>query len=68
MKDATRSTPLDQNPKHKKPAAPDDQTGKHEGDARGREAKKLPQNRDKLGVDEEHRTPEMKRDKRGTFP
>ena len=68
MKHANRSTQPDQNPKHKKPAAPDDQTGKHEGDARGREDTKLPQNRDRLGVNEEHRTPEMERDKRGTFP
>lgn len=68
MKDANSSTQLDHQSKHKKPPAPSEQTGKHEGDARGREEEKLPENRDKLGVNEEHRTSEMERDKRGTFP
>lgn len=68
MKDANRSTQLDDQPKHKKPEPPAEQTGKHEGDARGREAQKLPENRDKLGVNEDHKSAEMERGKRGTYP
>ena len=67
MKDANRSTKLDTDGKQDTPP-PSDQTGKHEGDARGREQEKLPENRDKLGVDEEHKTPDMERGHRGTFP
>lgn len=37
------------------------------GDARGDE-EKLRQNREHLGVDDEHQTPEMKKGHRGTFP
>lgn len=29
---------------------------------------KLKENRDRLGVDEEHKTPDMKKQRRGTFP
>lgn len=68
MKDANRSTRLDDQPKHKEPAPPAEQTGKHEGDARGREAEKLPGNRDKLGVGENHKSEDMERGKRGTYP
>ncbi|HKO87352.1 MAG TPA: hypothetical protein VJU83_02430 [Burkholderiales bacterium] len=75
MKDANRSTHIDKdsgkNPGGQ-PAAP--QTGKNPGDARDTaqagdvDKTKLRENRDKLGVDEEHRTPEMEQGKRGTFP
>lgn len=65
MKDANRSTQLGDKPKHKNPPAQSEQTGKHEGDARGREAEKLPENRDKLGVNEDHKNAEMER---GTYP
>lgn len=37
------------------------------GDARG-DAQKQEQNREHLGVDEDHETPEMKKGHRGTFP
>lgn len=37
------------------------------GDARGDEEKRK-QNREHLGVDEEHKTPDMKKKHRGTFP
>lgn len=39
----------------------------HEGDAR-KNPEKLEENRQKLRVDDEHRTPEMQRGHRGTFP
>lgn len=37
------------------------------GDARG-DAAKQQQNREHLGVDEDHETPDMKKGHRGTFP
>lgn len=37
------------------------------GDARG-DDEKLRQNREHLGVNEEHKTPEMEKGKRGSFP
>lgn len=37
------------------------------GDAR-HDARKLKENRDKLGVGDDHKTPEMKKHYRGTFP
>lgn len=37
------------------------------GDARG-DDEKLRQNREHLGVNEEHKTPEMQKGNRGTFP
>ena len=32
------------------------------------EPESLPQNREQLGVDAEHKTPEMQKGRRGTFP
>lgn len=68
MKDADRRARLDDERNQKERLQQAEQTGKHEGDARGREDSELPKNRDKLRVNEEHKTPEMERDERGTFP
>lgn len=38
------------------------------GDARDNDPEKLKQNRDHLRVNEEHKTPEMDKGHRGTFP
>lgn len=71
MKDANRGTQLkEQPPKHRNQpegSTPEEQTGTHEGDARSDEAA-LRKNRAKLGVNEAHRTEEMERGRRGTFP
>ena len=74
MKDANRSTQIDKDSSKPggQPVAP--QTGKNPRDARDtREAEdvdqsKLQENRENLGVNEEHRTAEMERGKRGTYP
>lgn len=68
MKDADRRARLRDKPEDQKPRLTTGQTGKHEGDARGREETELPKNREKLRVNEEHKTPEMERNERGTFP
>jgi hypothetical protein len=47
--------------------APTDQTGKKPEDARG-EPEQQERNREDMGVDENHRTEDMNRSKRGTFP
>ena len=38
------------------------------GDARDEDPEKLQQNRDHLRVNEDHKTPEMEKGRRGTFP
>jgi len=45
-----------------------ERTGRHPNDARGREAEKLPENREQLGVNEDHKNAGMERGKRGTYP
>lgn len=47
--------------------APADQTGKKPEDARG-EPERQERNREDLGVEDNHRTEDMNRGKRGTFP
>lgn len=38
------------------------------GDDARKDPEKLKENRDKLGVGEDHQTPDMKKHRRGTFP
>jgi hypothetical protein len=72
MKDANRGTQLkEQPPKHRnQPDGPitEEESQTHEGNARDGDASTLRKNRSKLGVNEAHRTEEMERGKRGTFP
>ena len=66
-KRANHSTPLEEHTKHEKPPEPAAQTGKNERDARGDEGK-LHKNQQELGVGEDHKTEEMEKGSRGTFP
>ncbi|HZP88285.1 MAG TPA: hypothetical protein VFB54_15850 [Burkholderiales bacterium] len=47
--------------------APNDQTGKRPGDARD-EPEQQERNREEMGVNRDHKTQDMERRKRGTFP
>jgi len=47
--------------------APTDQTGKHEDDARVDPGKQR-KNREKMGVNDEHKTDDMEEGGRGSFP
>lgn len=62
--DSTGSRPAG-NPAPSKP--PQNPSAKKPGDARD-EGAQLEQNREELGVAEDHRTEAMKKGKRGTFP
>jgi hypothetical protein len=67
-KRANHSTQLNETTKHpKQQLPPAAQTGKNEADARDDE-KKLAENQRDLGVDKGHKTDEMKKRRRGTFP
>ena len=66
-KRANHSTQLDETIKHEKPPEPAAQTGKNERDARDDEGK-LHRNQKELGVGEDHKTEEMEKGSRGTFP
>lgn len=74
MSKANRSTQIDkrQDERGSQPAVP--QTGTKPGDARDlarpgdADEEKLRANRDELGVEESHRTEDMERGRRGTFP
>jgi hypothetical protein len=67
MRRANHSTPLDQETKHEKPPQPAPQTGKNPKDAR-EDASQLAENQDELGVGADHKTDDMERGHRGTFP
>ncbi|MGE5525122.1 MAG: hypothetical protein ACM3SS_15525 [Rhodospirillaceae bacterium] len=67
MKRSDGGTKLDTETKHKKPPQPAAQTGKDPRNARDDEGK-LAENQRELGVGEDHKTEEMKRGHRGTFP
>ena len=66
-KRADHSTQLDETVKHKKPPQPAAATGKNEADARQDEAK-LQRNQKDLGVEDDHKTKDMEKGGRGTFP
>ena len=68
MRTANKGTQLKGGePKHAKPPAKSPQTGKNEGNAKD-DPQELAANQAKLGVGPDHKTPAMKRGKRGTFP
>jgi hypothetical protein len=67
MKRADHGTKLDTEAKHPKPPQPAAQTGTNPQDARDDESR-LKENREDLGVGEDHKTEEMERGRRGTFP
>ena len=66
-KRANHSTQLNETAKHQKPPVPAAQTGKNEANARDDE-KKLAENQRDLGVDKGHKTDDMEKGGRGTFP
>ena len=66
-KRANHSMPLKEETKHPKPAQPAAQTGKNEADARN-DREKLTENQRNLGVDKDHKTDDMEKGGRGTFP
>ena len=74
MKRADHGTPLGGDPKHPKPPAPAQQTGHQPGDARGdgkqvgENQAAIEENREQLGVEENHKTDAMEKGRRGTFP
>jgi hypothetical protein len=67
MRRANHGTQLDEERKHEKPPEPAAQTGKNERDAREDDSK-LQKNQQELGVDDTHKTDDMKEGGRGTFP
>jgi hypothetical protein len=67
MRRANHGTQLDESAKHKKPPEPAAQTGKNDHDAREDE-RKLAENQKDLGVADDHKTEDMERGGRGTFP
>jgi hypothetical protein len=67
MKRANHSTKLTGSEKHQKGTPPAPQTGKNPHDARDDESQ-LVDNREELGVGEDHKTDDMKDKGRGTFP
>ena len=67
MKRANHGSPLKQDAKHEKPPAPAAQTGKNPKDAREDESR-LKKNQAELGVEEDHKTDDMEKGGRGTFP
>lgn len=74
MKNADSRTRLKDESTRPLKGTPTDQTGKHPRDARDEgqagdaDPNKLRENRDELGVDEEHKSEDMQRGGRGTFP
>jgi hypothetical protein len=67
MKRSEHGTKLDTDAKHPKPPQPAPQTGKNPRDARDDEGR-LQENQEELGVGEDHKTDDMERGKRGTYP
>ena len=67
MKRSDHGTKLDTETKHDKPPQPAAQTGKNPRDAREDEGK-LTENQRELGVGDDHKTDDMERGHRGTFP
>ncbi len=67
MKRSEHGTKLDTEVKHEKPPQPATQTGKNPRDAREDDSK-LAENQRELDVGEDHKTEEMERGNRGTFP
>jgi len=67
MKRADHGTKLQGSDSREKRPVASPQTGKKPGDARDEDAK-LQQNRQDLGVEEDHKTEEMEDGGRGTFP
>jgi len=68
MKRSNHSTQLDDTAKHKNPPEqPTAQTGKNEHDAR-EDNRKLGENQRDLGIGKDHKTGDMEKNKRGTFP
>ena len=66
-KRANHSTQLDEKVKHEKPPEPAAQTGKNPRDARDAETM-VHRNQKELGVGEDHKTEDMEKGGRGTFP
>lgn len=66
MKRANHGTQLQGTPKQEK-TAPAPQTGKNPHDARG-DKEKLVENQQDLGVRDDHKTEDMEKADRGTFP
>ena len=67
MKRANHGTKLEGTPKQDIPAPPTAQTGKNPNDARD-DDRKLAENQKDLGVEPDHKTEEMEKAHRGTFP
>jgi hypothetical protein len=67
MKRANHGTKLTGSPKHGNPPDPAPQTGKNPHDARDDDSQRA-QNREQLGVEEDHKTEDMDKSGRGTYP
>ena len=67
MKRANHGTKLEGTPKHQKPPEPAAQTGKNPNDAR-EDGGQLAENQKDLGVGPDHKTEDMEKGQRGTFP
>lgn len=67
MRRSNHGTRLDTEEKHEQPPQPAPQTGKNPHDAREDEAQ-LEKNQADLGVGDDHKTDDMERGHRGTFP
>jgi hypothetical protein len=67
MKRSNHGTQLDDKPKHQKPPEPAEQTGRNPHDAREDDGQ-LAENQRELGVGKDHKTEDMERGHRGTFP
>jgi hypothetical protein len=67
MKAANGSTKLSETAQRAKPGDLHNIEGKNKRDARGKPGKQE-ENQRELGVDDTHRTEDMKRGKRGSFP
>ena len=67
MRRANHGSPLKQDVKHEKPPNPAPQTGKNPRDARD-DQEQIKQNQRELGVEDDHKTDDMEKGGRGTFP
>ena len=74
MKNAEHGTRLKEDSTRAPKTSPKNQTDKHPDDARDEhqagdvDRNKIADNRDKLGVDENHKSADMRRGQRGTYP
>ncbi len=67
MKRSDHGTKLDTDVKHDKPPQPAPRTGKNPRDACDDESR-LVENQRELGVGDDHKTEDMERGERGTYP